>query len=198
MANPFDMNRYAGVSLWGLDNATTPTAWVPVTVSASGGLVTGAGGSFVYATQTFTPAAGAYGAGDLIGVAREMSWVTAGGVAVPSAVAIRVLTSSIKNDVTAVPAGQTSFTLQVYSVTPPSAQADNAAWTLASADLPSYLGSMALGTPADLGAALYIKTGDLNFDVKLAGTSMFAEYITVGAATFAAVAHTVELIGIAL
>lgn len=199
MANPFDINRYAGVSLWGLDNAVTPTAWVPVTVSAGGGVITAGGGSGVYAVQTFTPAAGAYGAGDLISVAKQFTFVMADGVTgVPTGSRIRILTSIIRNDVTAVPAGQTSFTLQTYRVTPPSAQADNDAWTLASADLPSYLGAVALGTPVDSGAALFVRTGDLNVDMNLSAASFFGEYVTAGAATFAAVAHTVELIGILL
>ena len=125
-----------------------------------------------------------------------MSATFADGAAVSSGSVIRITAATTKIDVTSVPAGQASYTLHLYSVTPPSAQADNDAWTLASADLPSYLGSIDLGTPADLGAALYIRTGALTVDLKLAGTSVFGRLVTAGAHTAAAVARQVTLIGV--
>lgn len=155
--------------------------------------------SGITATTTFTPAAAAYGAGDTMDVIRQMAWTYSNtGLAVPSGVLIRILSSEVKIDVTTVPAGQTSYSLAVYTAAPPSALADNTLWTLPSGDLSLYKGKLALGTPADLGDALYVKTGGINEDIKLGTTSLFAHLITDGAHTAAAVARTVLLHGIVL
>lgn len=150
------------------------------------------------ASASFTPAAAAYSAGDLMDVAKQMAFTDANGLAIPSASLIRVLTTTIKIDVTAVPSGQTNYTLHCYSVTPPSAQVDNDAWTLASGDLASYLGSINLGTPADLGAALYVKAQYIDFDMRLAGTSIYGVLVTAGAHTAEAVARQVRLHAVVL
>jgi len=152
----------------------------------------------VFASATFTPTAAAYGAGDLMDVAKEMTWADRNGVKVPAASLIRVLTTVVKIDITAVPSGQTSYTLRCYNVTPPSAQTDNAAWTLASGDLASYLGAIPLGTPVDEGAALYIKQQYVDFDLRLSVQSMFAQLITNGAHTAAATARQVLLHGVVI
>ena len=150
------------------------------------------------ATATFTPAAAAYLAGDVMDVAKSMAWVDKDGVAVPANSLVRVLTAIIKIGVTSVPAGQTSYSLACFSVTPPSAQADNAAYSLAAGDLASYLGKFSLGTPVDEGDALYIKTQYVDFDMRLVGTGFYAELITDGAHTPAAVARTIILHGVVL
>lgn len=145
------------------------------------------------ATATFTPTAAAYGAGDIMDAVKEMTFTNTDGILVPSGAYIRILTSILKIDLATVPASQTSFDLQLYGVTPPSAQADNDTWTLASADLPTYGGSFSLGTPADLGASLYIRTKGIDFDVRLTGTSLFARLVTTAGHTATAVARTVTL-----
>lgn len=165
------------------------------------------GGCGITASASFTPAAAAYSAGDIMGTtpAMEFAFTLANGFAVPTGSLIRILTTIMKIDQTAIISGETSYTLQAYSVTPPSAQADNAAWTLASADLSAYRGPLALGTPLDLGAACYIKsqvidpvTNLAGIDIKLTGTSLFAELVTVGGFTATAVARQVLLYGIVL
>jgi hypothetical protein len=150
------------------------------------------------ASASFTPAAAAYSAGDIMDVAKEMAFTYANGLAIPSGSLIRILDTIVKIDATALQSGEGAYTLQMYGVTPPSAQADNAAWTLASGDLPSYSGSISLGTPVDLGAALYIKQSNIDVDVKLSGTSLFAELVTVAGFTATAVARQVFLRAIVL
>lgn len=153
-------------------------------------------GAGVYATVSFMPAAAAYGAADMIDVARELVFKYPDETPVVPGSLIRIVSSIIKIDQTAVISGETSYSLALYNVTPPSAQADNAAWTLASADLSAYRGSLSLGTPVDLGAACYVKTqfADLQ-DFKLLGSSLFGELITAGAFTATAVARQVSLYG---
>lgn len=103
----------------------------------------------------------------------------------PSGGLISIVSCALEIDVASVPAGMTSFTLYLYSVTPPSALADNAAWSLASGDMAAYIGSLALGTPVDIGTALYVTTTNTNglHVCRLAGTSIFAYLVTAGGFT---------------
>ncbi len=152
----------------------------------------------ITATASFTPAAEAYGAGDLISTAQEFAFTYSDGSRVPGGALIRVLSTVIRIDQTAVISGETSYSLALYNVAPPSAQANNAAWTLASGDLSAYRGTLALGTPVDLGAACFIKTGGLSEDIKLLGSSLWGQLVTTGAFTATAVARQIALYGIVL
>jgi hypothetical protein len=157
--------------------------------------------SGVKATASFTPAAAAYSAADIISTAKEFIFYDNRGTIVPQGAIIRVVSSVIKIDQAAVISGETSYSLALYSLTPPSAQADNAAWTLASADLPSYRGTLSLGAPVDLGAACYVKTqysDQQDFSLASGKSSLFGELITAGAATFTAVAREILLYGVVL
>jgi hypothetical protein len=155
-------------------------------------------GSGITATASFTPTAVAYGALDIMDTAKEFAFTYADGTAIPAGSLIRILTSIMKIDATALQASEGAYTLHNYSVTPPSAQADNDAWTLASADLTAYRGSIAIGTPVDLGAALYIKTPLVDIDIKLATSSVWGRLVTTPGFTPTAVARQVLLYGIVL
>lgn len=154
-------------------------------------------GRGVIATVSFTPAAAAYSAADIVEGAKEIAFTMAdSGAAVAPGSIIRVKTTLLKIDATAVISGETSYSLALYTVTPPSALADNAAYTLSSADLPSYSGVLALGTPADLGAALFIQTQYTDKqDYRLVSSSLYGYLIAAGAATYAAVARQVTIYG---
>lgn len=183
-------------------NATPPTVadtqWTGLQAELDGRLRTSSAPMGCVASANFTPAATGYSAGDVVDVAKEFAFTYADGRAVPSGSLIRILDSIMKIDSTALDTSEGAYTFAMYSVTPPSAQADNAAWTLASADLPSFLGDFSLGTPVDRGAALFIKQSNIDVDVKLSGTSLFGRLITVAAPTFTAVARQVLLRGIVL
>lgn len=138
----------------------------------------------------------AYGAGDVVGAAAAALTFPSMG---PSAGQVMITSATLEIDVAAVISGQTSYTLQLYSVTPPSALADNAVWDLPAGDRGSYLGSINLGTPIDLGSTLYIEANGINKQVKLAGTSLFAYLTTVGAYTPSALmVHVINLFAVAL
>jgi len=153
-------------------------------------LANGHGGFTVSAT--FTPAAAAYSANDTMDVAKEFADIG------PSAANIRILSSELEIDHTAVIAGETSYRLYIYSITPPGAPADNAAWDLPSGDRASFLGYIDLGTPVDLGSTLYVQVTDHNKDVKLASTSLFGLLVTIGGFTATAAARKVKLHTVAL
>ena len=162
---------------------SAPGGGAPVTVSPIG----------CVASASFMPAAGAYGAGDIFDVSKEFAFTYANGNAIPAGSLIRILDTILKIDATAVQASEAAYTLQAYSATQPSAQADNDTWTLASGDLSAYSGSISLGTPADLGGALYIKQSNIDVDIKLSTSSLWGRLITVAGFTPTAVARQVFL-----
>lgn len=163
---------------------------------AGGRLKAGAG---IVASASFTPAAAAYSAADAISTAKEFVFTFAdSGLAIPEGALIRIVSSVIKIDQTGVISGETSYSLPLHSVTPPSALADNAAYTLLSADLAAYSGLLSLGTPVDLGTACYVKTqyaDQQDFLLASGKTSMFGYLVTAGAFTATAVARQISLYG---
>lgn len=136
----------------------------------------------------------AYSAGDVVGGAIE--FVEAG-----FRTASLLLTSAdLRVNVSAIPSGMTSFRLHLYSETPASALADNAAWDLPSGDRAAYLGYIDLGSPADVGSTLYAQVDQVNKQIRLAGTSLYGYLVTNGAFTpaansevYVATLHSVDL-----
>jgi hypothetical protein len=155
----------------------------PVVVVASDGDDLDARGAGITASADFTPIAGAISANDVMGGSMEFAFTYADGTAIPAGSLIRILTAIVKIDATAVVSGETSYELQCYSVTQPSAQADNDAWTLASGDLLAYRGAISLGAPVDLGAALYVKSPNIDLDIKLTTSSLWGRLRTLGGFT---------------
>lgn len=133
--------------------------------------------------QTVTRPANAtpYTANDALGAAAAAIEFT--NIA-PSAGGQIVITSAkLQVDVASVPSGMTSFRLYLYSVTPPSALADNAAWDLPSGDRASFLGYVDLGTPVDLGSTLFVQTNAINAQFTAASSSLFGYLVTAGGFT---------------
>jgi hypothetical protein len=170
---------------------------VPAT-DAAFSLATSAKASSVSLTRTNDT--NAYAANDVVGAATGSTAAleftsfgpTGGGD-------VMITSASLEIDVNAVPSGMTSFNLALYSVTPPSALGDNTAWDLPSGDRASYLGTISLGTPVDLGSTLFVSTDQIQRQITLAGTSLFAYLVTVGAYTPAAqTVFAVKLHGVAL
>lgn len=156
------------------------------------------GASGFYGTASFTPAAAAYLANDVMGASAEFAFTFGDGTAIPAGSLVRILTAITRIDVTGLTGTEGAYALQGYSVTQPSAQADNDAWALASGDLTTYRGAIPLGTPVDLGAALYVKSSGIDQDVRLITSSLWGRLITVAGFTATAVARQVTLYGIVL
>jgi hypothetical protein len=143
-------------------------------------------------SATFTPTAAAYAAGDIMEGAKAFTLVgpTGGG-------AILITNTRLRVDHTAVISGETSYTIQLYTVTPPSALADNAAWDLPSGDRASYVGSIALGTVVDVGSTLFVEQTGLTKQIMVpAGGSLFGYLVTNGAFTATAAARVVTLMAL--
>lgn len=138
-------------------------------------------------TLTRTNDANAYTAGDVVGASvgatAAINFTNIG----PSGGEVTLTSASLEIDIAAVPSGMTTFRLYLYNVTPPSAFVDNAAWTgITAADRASFLGYVDLGTPVAVGtsaATLYVQSDNINKQIKLAGTGLFAYLVTNGGYT---------------
>lgn len=148
------------------------------------------------ATATFTPAAAAYSANDVISVAQQFA------IGPISGGDILITSTALLISETALQASEAAYLLHFYNVTPPSAHADNAAWDLPAGDRASYLGFLSLGTPVDIGSSLYIAVDNINRQLTVlpsaGGGIIWGELVTVGGFTATATARKVTLHGVAV
>ena len=120
----------------------------------------------------------AYTAGDVIGIADAETPANAGSAIFEftsvgnTGELIKIAASTFQVNLSAVPASMTSFKLHLYNASP-TAILDNAAFDLVSGDRTKYLGSIDLGTPADLGSTLFSQNDAVNKLVKLVTTSFY-------------------------
>ncbi|HEY8357713.1 MAG TPA: hypothetical protein VIL30_09650 [Ramlibacter sp.] len=121
----------------------------------------------------------AYTAGDVVGGAIEFTSIG------PAGGHIMVTAVDLAAYIAALPSGIGNIRLHVYSVTPPSALADNAAWDLPAGDRASYLGYIDMGTLLDVGSTCYVQTDGVNKQFKLAAgsSSLFGYLQTINAFT---------------
>lgn len=118
-----------------------------------------------------------YTALDVIGAAAAA--ITFASIGPTAGGEVIINSTELEIDVAAIPAGMTTFRLHLYSVTPPSALADNAPHDLVSGDRASYLGYLDLGTPLDLGSTLYVRASNVNAQFTVpSGGSMFGYLVT--------------------
>lgn len=141
------------------------------------------GGYSAAVSMTRTNDTNAYTANDVLGAATGSTAALTFASMGASGKDVMITSVAMEIDSTSVPAGQTSFRLYLYNITPPSALGDNTAWDLPSGDRASYLGYVDLGTPIDLGSTLYVEVNGVNKQVKLSGTSLFGYLVTNGAYT---------------
>ena len=126
----------------------------------------------------------AYSAGDVLGSATGSTAAMEFTNIAPSWGGDIVITSTfLRIDAWAVPSGMGNMTLTLFSITPPSASGDNAAWDLPSVDRAYILTRIPLGTPADLGWTLWVEQHGLNRQVTAASSSLFGYLSTDGGYT---------------
>lgn len=119
----------------------------------------------------------AYTAGDMIGQADVATPANAGDAILkfsdlgnPGGT-VKIVGADLQVQLAAVPAGMGAFTLHLYDAAP-DAKLDNGVWAFASAnDRARYLGSIAVGAPAVLGATLFVENNAVAKQVKLAAGS---------------------------
>jgi hypothetical protein len=134
---------------------------------------------------TFTPAATSHTAGDVNGGAVQFT------TACPSAGRIKI--NSVTLEIDGATIETTAWTLYLYSVTPPSATADDGAWDLPSGDRASFLGKIDIAQIVDLGSTLWIETHNIGKQIKCATANLFGYLVNGTTLTPQAVAHIVTL-----
>ncbi len=137
------------------------------------------------ASATFTPAAASHTAGDVNGVAAEFAL----GATPNSAITIVSATLLIAGATVET----TAWRLHMFSVTPPSALADDAAFLLASADRASYLGYLDFAQVIDLGDTLFVETTNIQKQLVLPGSSLFGYLVNGTTLAPQAAAHIVTI-----
>lgn len=148
---------------------------------------------------TRTADTNAYLANDVLGAATGSTAALTFATMGQSAGRVMITSASLEFDRTTVISGEANYRLYLYNVTPPSAVGDNGAWDLPSGDRASFLGYIDLGTPVDLGSTAYVEVNNINKQIKLSGTSIFAYLVTIGPYTPASATvhlvtlHTVEV-----
>lgn len=158
-----------------------------VTVAATTAATSNGYGAPVTVTRpaNMTP----YSANDVVGGAIDL------GVMGPSACNIILQSVRLELDISSIPSGMTSFYLSLYSATPPSALADNAAFDVPSGDRASWLGIVNIGTPVDYGATCQVELSNIGKELLLASTHLFCYLVTVGGYTPAANSEVYVLTG---
>jgi hypothetical protein len=136
------------------------------------------------ASASFTPAASSHTAGDAVGVAAEFA------LAAPSGALLRIVGASLQ--VNSATNETSTWRVYLFSVTPPSALADDAPFTLAAGDRASFLGYFDFAQLVDVGDTLYIEASP-NKTIRLTGTSVFAYLVNLTTVTTAAVARVVTI-----
>ena len=152
------------------------------------------------ATATFTPAAAAYLANDVMDVAKALTFLDRDGKPYGGG-QLMIVSTELQIAHTAVIAGETSYTLQTYNATPPSAHADNDAWDVPAGDRAARVGCgpLSLGTPVDVGSTLEVYQDQVNKVVTVpANGTIYGELVTAGAFTPTAAARKVTLHAVAL
>ena len=142
------------------------------------------------ATVTFIPAAAEHVAGDAHGVSGEFASMGPNGG--------RIIITSASLLINGGTAEASAWRLYLFSSTPPSALADDAAFVLAAGDRASFLGYVDLGTAVDLVDSQWVETHGINKQLKLTGTSLFAYLVNLSTLTPAAVARIVTLHAVAV
>jgi hypothetical protein len=140
---------------------------------------------------TFTPAAASHTAGDANGAAGTFSDMCDenGG---------HIMITSATLSIASATAEATAWRLYLFSVTPPSALADDAAFALATADLAVFLGQIDLGTAVDLVDNQWVEVHGINKHIKLTSNNIYAYLVNLTTVTPAAVAHIVTLHSVGL
>lgn len=134
---------------------------------------------------TFTPAASSHTTPAVFGGAQEFK-----GLGVGPGGALTIVNASLRID------GSTetsTWTLHLYDVTPPSALADAASFSIASGDRANYLGVISLAQVVVYGASCYIETNNLQKVIRARSGSIFGYLVNGTTVTPAAVAHVVTL-----
>lgn len=119
-----------------------------------------------------------YPAGSVIGSSASASAAVQFIVDTTSGNEIYITSAELEWDVAAIPSGAGSFTVQLYTQTPPSAFADGTAWDLPAGDRPYYAGYVIIGAPVDIGSTLYVRADMINAQFSAPNLTLWGYLVT--------------------
>lgn len=172
--------------------------WLKSIATALAGTLTVRGPAYRAVASFNRPAnTTAYDAGDVVGPSAAA--LTFADIGPAAGGHVWITKADLEIDIASFPSGMGDFRLELYSVTPPSALADGATWSLASNDVASHVGTIVLGTPVALGAALKCTAAGINQQFYVpAGGSLYSYLVTTGAhGTTSAAAYKISLFSVA-
>jgi len=141
-------------------------------------------------SATFTPAAAAYTAGDVFDTIKEFA-----GIGPRGGGFIKIISTRLVIAHTALVASEGAYTLHLWNAALATPLADNAAHDIAAADRDKYLGSLALGTPVDIGSSLVVSVDNINRLIEVPrGGSIYGHLVNAATITPTAAARKVTLI----
>lgn len=151
-------------------------------------------------SATFTTGTTVYAANDVVGASAANAAVDFGVCGI-SGNNILITSVELEIDSASIIAGETSYNLYLYNVTPASAINDSSPFTLGAGDRAAFLGKIALPGVSVEGvttATLYCAADGINKHVKLSGTDLFGYLTSVGAFTptarvYKITVHTIDL-----
>jgi hypothetical protein len=167
----------AGDQIMGLVGIDQTTPGVSNAVSVSGS------NTRKRATATITIGTGAaHSAGDV--VSTDTGAILTFATGLPAGTSGIILDSITKLAQNVVFAGGAGYTIYLFN-TSPTAQATNAVFDLADADLPSYIGKITIGTLLDLGSNCAITDvgHNLSFNLATGETNLYGKAVCLGAET---------------
>lgn len=166
--------------------------------SAYVALTDGAGslGVSYYATATFTPQAASYTGGNILGVAKTLTWQDKAGNTFAGGL-LWIVSAQILIAESALQASEGAYTLRKFSAARATPLTDNAAADVAAADIAKYQGDTALGTPTDRGAICEIRQYPINEPLWVPSTGItVAELFNAGTFTPTATGRIVNLLAV--
>jgi hypothetical protein len=180
-----------------VDGSGTP---LPISVSAvpahdvtNGGLFAVQQASGKQSNTSFTTGTTSVVPGDIIGVGGGAGALTFANIAPSAGGEIQLQSATLEIDRATI-SGEGNYRLYLYNVTPPSASADSAAWSLPAGDRASFLGFFDFGTRVDTGTMQWNAVDNLNKQIATLSGSVFG-YLVALTGTFTATAsvHKVTL-----
>lgn len=160
--------------------ASADNDWIAARCNSRGELVVTQERGFSASASVTRPAdTNPYAAADVIGpTGGGTAAMTFSSIAPNGGGKIAITGAELEIDASALESTESSYSLYLFSVTPPSALADNAGWTFAAGDRASFLAKVNLGIPQDEGATLYVRQNGLYIPLTAASADIFGYLVT--------------------
>lgn len=155
-------------------------------------------GKGYYASMSVTAIAAAIGANDVMGTPQALTWTDSNGGKFKGG-ELRLVSSLFYIADTALIASEAGYALKLYSSLPANIPADNAAWDIPAGDRAAYVGSLAIGTPVDIGSTCLVEVDTYTKQITVASTGVsYGVLQTLAGFTATATVRTIILHGVAV